>query len=198
MKIYLPLIIILLLTGCSPPQTYDVYLGPVENEPAIHIAKVLDSANEGDTVIIHISSHGGYVRDLQTIVTAIESSRATVITSCEGYAYSAAGVILLAGDKMYISRYCILMLHLARTYDILGNVNVLPLTDPSNIVILQMLMYHNVGSLLTEEDVIGIISGKDVYISASELVKRLDNPYTENYLNADYVGEYYEEYLNNE
>jgi len=64
-----------------------------------------------ETINVRINSVGGSVLDGYSIVSAILSSKATVNTYIDGLAASIAGVIALAGKKLFMMDYGTLMLH---------------------------------------------------------------------------------------
>src|ERR1035437_5524020 len=64
-----------------------------------------------DKITVRINSIGGSVLDGYSIIAAIQSSNAEVITVNDGLAASIAGVILCVGQKRMAYDYSILMLH---------------------------------------------------------------------------------------
>lgn len=63
------------------------------------------------TVTIRINSEGGDVTDALAIVGRIRNSKVRIIVEAYGACQSAATLILAAGDKRRISRYCLFMHH---------------------------------------------------------------------------------------
>lgn len=62
-------------------------------------------------IIVDIQSPGGNISDGFSLIATIEQSKAPVHTRVNGYAYSMAMVIFLAGEQRYISRFADLMYH---------------------------------------------------------------------------------------
>lgn len=66
---------------------------------------------ERKPIILEIMSPGGNVRDGLALVATIEQSKTPVITRVNGYAYSMALTIFLAGHERHMSRHATLMYH---------------------------------------------------------------------------------------
>lgn len=62
-------------------------------------------------IILDIQSVGGCVRDGFSLIAAIEQSNAPVHTRVNGYAFSMAFLIFLAGKERYMSRHAEVMYH---------------------------------------------------------------------------------------
>lgn len=71
----------------------------------------LERLNPRKTVTIRISSPGGSVYDALAIVGRMSSSSCPIITEGFGQVMSAATLILAAGKKRRMSRYCMFMHH---------------------------------------------------------------------------------------
>ncbi len=72
---------------------------------------VLDTAAPGDEVDVHINSEGGCLATTVQIIHAMRTSNAYVTTFLAGEAYSAAGMILLAGDNIRVVDHGLFMAH---------------------------------------------------------------------------------------
>lgn len=62
-------------------------------------------------IILEIQSGGGAVRDGFALIAAIEQSKTKVITRVNGYAFSMALTVFLAGHERHMSRHASLMYH---------------------------------------------------------------------------------------
>lgn len=62
-------------------------------------------------IVLEIMSPGGTVRDGLALIATIEQSKTPVITRVNGYAYSMALTIFLAGHERHMSRHASLMYH---------------------------------------------------------------------------------------
>ena len=63
------------------------------------------------TINIHINSPGGSILDGFSIFSAIKNSEATVNTHIDGVAASIAGIIAMAGEKIFMADFGRLMIH---------------------------------------------------------------------------------------
>lgn len=97
-----------------------IYIGDVEDYAAQSITGSIINYNKLDTFIpiekklpikIFINSSGGSLAACYTIVDAIKLSKTPVLTINIGIAYSAGGVILLAGHKRYAFPHSSFLLH---------------------------------------------------------------------------------------
>ena len=76
--------------------------------------KFISSHNSVPTrkpIILEIQSGGGAVRDGFALIAAIEQSKTKVITRVNGYAFSMALTVFLAGHERHMSRHASLMYH---------------------------------------------------------------------------------------
>jgi membrane-bound serine protease (ClpP class) len=108
-KILIFLILLLALAFYnSPVEAEVIHLrldGEINNAEYAFIDKNLNQAESigADFVIIEISSLGGYVNPALKIRDRILESEVEVITFVSGRAWSAAALIALAGEELYIS-----------------------------------------------------------------------------------------------
>jgi len=63
------------------------------------------------TITIRINSPGGSVYDSLAIIGRIHSSKCRIVTEGYGHVMSAATLLLAAGRKRRMSRYCVFMVH---------------------------------------------------------------------------------------
>src|ERR1035437_10192333 len=92
------------------------YIDEEENEicginGTAYANEMLYLESQVDKITVRINSIGGSVLDGYSIIAAIQSSNAEVITVNDGLAASIAGVILCVGQKRMAYDYSILMLH---------------------------------------------------------------------------------------
>lgn len=107
------------------PNTKTLYLSDdINNETISEICEAIILINKADDILrkrnknyiaepihLYINSHGGYVDDMWSLISLIESSKTPVYTYCTGYAMSAGFMIFIAGHKRFISKYARLMYH---------------------------------------------------------------------------------------
>lgn len=107
------------------PNTKTLYLSDdINNETISEICEAIILINKADDILrkrnknyiaepihLYINSHGGYVDDMWSLISLIESSKTPIYTYCTGYAMSAGFMIFIAGHKRFISKYARLMYH---------------------------------------------------------------------------------------
>ncbi len=95
--------------------TYNVRLGAEMEGPDARstqqIVNTLETAGRLDTVIFHIAGPGGNVDGMLNMINAVKLSKAHVIMSVEGPAYSAYAVVATQGDELRISDNALMMFH---------------------------------------------------------------------------------------
>jgi ATP-dependent protease ClpP protease subunit len=157
-----------------PVGIYHFYISGEIKEARYYaeLLNVLKTAEVHDTVILYINSEGGDLFTTIQIISAIEKSSANVITSLDGCAYSAATMIFLAGKKHIISPYCTFMIHnysgamVGKGHEISSQ---LKFTD-NFIKTFTNKIYKN---FLTQAEINDVINGKDLWMDAVEVEKRL-------------------------
>lgn len=157
-----------------PVNIYHFYLsGEIkEAKEYIELLNILKTAETHDTIIIYINSEGGDLFTTIQIIAAIEKSNASVITSLDGCAYSAATMIFLAGKSHLVSPYSSFMIHnysgamAGKGHEISSQIK---FTD-SFVKSFINKIYKN---FLTAKEISDIIDGKDLWMDSEEVERRL-------------------------
>lgn len=150
--------------------TYQVdYSGKVEagKRKTKKLFTALSEASPNDTVRIDLTTPGGSVFLLLKILDAIETSKAKVVITVRGYAFSAGFPFAMAADSIKIGPNSLFMVHLARTPK-----GILPLSDPFQVHTIRVLDRY-VSKYLTDDEMVRVLVGEDVFISGQELKKRV-------------------------
>lgn len=101
-------------------QKREFFLEDIENDAARELIGFVRHFNEIDKLIpiedrkpitILINSYGGSINDCYAIIDTITFSKTPVHTKCIGVAYSAGGLILLAGHKREMTPMSSFMFH---------------------------------------------------------------------------------------
>lgn len=158
----------------SPPLILYIYeeIGPeVDYVEFVH---ALRYAEPGQPVTIHINSPGGNLNSCLSIINAMQSSEAEIVTVVDGEASSAAAMIWLAGHvKLIASRHTVVMLHGAGTgYGYAKTSSII--TSAQNIdKLVEALLDDLSDGFLFEEEREDIRKGVDVYVTGTEIIERL-------------------------
>lgn len=75
------------------------------------VQREIDMSGNASTLVVHITSNGGFVNDAFSIHDKLSNCGKTVNTVGEGLVASAATIILMAGKKRQLTKYGELMIH---------------------------------------------------------------------------------------
>jgi ATP-dependent Clp protease, protease subunit len=137
-----------------------------------NILAKMESLGPNDAVIITISSYGGLLDGALTIIDAIQRTEATVIGVITGMAASAASIIALHCDELYVTEYARMLAHTAR----LGNSGKLPdVHDAHNFnrKFITRVFEDAYEGFLTPQEIEICLAGKEMYFDAEEIELRL-------------------------
>lgn len=137
------------------------------------LLNVLKTANEEDTIVIYINSEGGSLRMAVQIVNSMMTSKATVITSLDGDAYSAATMIFMAGHEYVINPNCSFMIHNYSGGFVGKGHEVRTRVDHVNEYV-EKLMRYFYQKILTDKEIEDVIDGRDIWMGSDELISRLE------------------------
>ena len=157
----------------EPPIEYQVYIdGEITGtEDYFHIINTLRSALEGDVIHISINSPGGLLNTAQVLCKEIYNSPAFVYCSVYGECSSAATAIAFACDDWDISPNAQFLIHNA-SYGAGGKgAAVKAHVDFSHVLLKRFAKEHY--TILTEEEVDGLLNDKELYFFGDEILARL-------------------------
>lgn len=161
--------------------THNFYIyGVIEehDENVVDAIMTLDLASEHDIVNIFINTPGGSLTTTISLVHAMMRTDATVITHADGEVASAGTLIFFAGQSYVVYPYSTLMVHdYSGGVDPhgKGNENLKRLIAGNNLI--NRMTKDLYIPVFTEEEVIEILEGKDVYLDSDELIERIKNAY---------------------
>lgn len=98
----------------NAPTQLDIYIsGVIEEEKSLELANEIKLAGESGVtdLVIHINSYGGSVKGAWDIVSAFKNSGMKVTAINEGFAVSAASLILAAADYSKAYDYSTALIH---------------------------------------------------------------------------------------
>lgn len=156
-------------------RIFDLYLNDVIQSPKDYITwnQLIRSAGEQDIIHIHINCYGGDVMTTIQLLRSIAECNGTVVASIEGACMSAATFIFLAADMCEISDHSQFLIH---NYSA-GN------WGKGNELIAKALAEHAWANrllntiyegFLTKQEIKEVIEGKDFWLDAPEVAKRLE------------------------
>jgi ATP-dependent protease ClpP protease subunit len=157
-----------------PASVYNFYInGAIEGfAPYQDLIHVLKSAEEHDTIYIHLNSIGGELAVTQQIINSMDNTMATVITSLEGEAYSAASVILLRGHKIFVNPNVSFMAH-NYSHGVGGKGNDVASHVEHSQKFFKKFAHSVYKDVMSKEEIDEMLSGKDFWFTDAELIYRL-------------------------
>lgn len=160
----------------SESNLYRFYIDEPIGEPAKYrnLIQTLISANPGDRVQIFINSVGGQVSTTESIINAIGICQATVQTYINTEAYSAAGMLALAGHEIFVMPRAKLMIHEMSTG--LGPQSMQSIQEFSGFFGKQSasLLKNAYEGFITEKEIKEVINGKTLWMDEEEINRRLE------------------------
>lgn len=126
-----------------------------------------------DVVKVYLNSCGGYLATAIQYMRVLAETEATVIVSIEGDCMSAATMIFLAADQWEITPHSSFMIHNysggtgGKGHEMYGQVQY---ERKWSEKLLREVYEH----FLTEQEVIAVLDGKDLWMDVDELVVRME------------------------
>ncbi len=145
------------------------------------IGRILQDADENDTVIFHIAGNGGEVDTVMYLISNVKASKARTVMIVEGPSYSGHAYLAAAGDELRVLQYGFMMFHTSSAYGKdCSKEKGFDRTVPNKIHCQAFLDNHlkettaflNTVTFLTTLEKELIESGYDVYITSQEYHKR--------------------------
>lgn len=151
-----------------------IYLDEDFSEPAFQrdVINLLKGAYEGDKVTIRINSGGGAIRTALPIINAMRESKAEVTTELLSDAHSAASMVLLSGDIIYVNPHANMLIHSA-SFGTWGKTKEVEKCVAHTIESCEELFRDIYQGFLSEEEMGKVLSGVDKYLKSSEIIERL-------------------------
>ena len=156
-------------------SVFDFYLnGHIEGpEKYVEWNHIIRTAGETDIIYLHINCYGGDVMTAIQLMRALSESRAQVIASVEGACMSAATFIFLIADSFEISDHSMFMFH-NYSGGTFGKGNEMKEQIFHEEKWSAHLMKQIYAGFLTEAEIESIQKGQDIWMTPSEVGKRLE------------------------
>ncbi len=158
-------------------RTFHQYTVPIDEdfvEPSYYrnVVSMLEDADEGDTCIFKISSRGGSLSGLQTLLEAVKHTQAYTVAVLVGQCASAASILAMHTDDVVVTDSADMLAHFisyntgGKGADIASHVAHITKTA-------EKLIRSTYEDFLTEKEIDAIIDGKEMYMDADEIRERL-------------------------
>lgn len=178
-------------------NTCEVYLGDSIDGQASYenLYKLLETADAGTVVNLHMSGYGGRVDTISRLANVISLSKAEVNTIIEGPVYSAHAVIGMFGKHIKLTPFAFFMFHCPGVY--LDDGRILTMEEACSTskgqfdrgqdayvkcmqnaeqqeAIFHGIMNAYINKFLTKQEIKDILDGKEVYITSKDMEKRIN------------------------
>lgn len=130
----------------------------------------LEELGDVDTLNVHINSHGGEVFQGLAIYNLLKQHKATINVYIDGIAASIASVIAMAGDKIFIPKTALMMIHNCSTWTG-GNSKDLRKTADDMDKIMEALKASYMSRIKISEDKLQELLDEESYLTADECIE---------------------------
>lgn len=156
---------------------YDFYLLDSVIDPTYYVEwfDILRKATNRDMVTIHINNCGGDAYTAIQLCGALQVTEATTVASLEGMCRSAATFVFLACENKLVHPHTDFMIHTASG----GSVGKFPDVQSQvafDKVWSETFIRDYYKDLLTAAEITSVIEGKELWLTSTELVGRLETP----------------------
>lgn len=136
--------------------------------------QVLACAGPSDIVKIIINSDGGNLATSLLLCKAIRECEAHTVAYIGMFCASAATLIALACTEWEIDENSSFMVHTA-TYGVYGKAQEVSVQARHMDKMVKRLMFSSYTGFLSQEEIQGVIDGKDIWLEGEELLLRLSS-----------------------
>lgn len=155
---------------------FDVYLNCdiVSPDQYIDLVHLIRTGKSSDEIYIHLNNGGGNAFTAMELANVISETQATVIGVANGMVASAAGIIFMACHAHVVNEYIQFMAHnysggyFGKGSDIKSQLR----SDDEFMDSFYRSIYKD---FFTEDEITGMMEGKDIWLSAEEVSTRLAN-----------------------
>lgn len=135
----------------------------------------ISELTDQDEIYLHINSGGGSVVVAAQLVNALRATPATITSVLEGVAFSSATFLFLLADRYIVHDHTLMMFHTFSFYGLSGKETEIS----GELEAYKKLFFKMAKTLwvpfLTTKEVDDILAGKDMWLEADEIKKRLKN-----------------------
>jgi ATP-dependent protease ClpP protease subunit len=137
------------------------------------VAQSMVALTEHDSVSFHINSPGGQVDGMSTILEAIKNCDAKVVAVIVGNCFSAASIISMYADEVYVGDWAHMMLHNMQHGSYGKDSDVLNQIQHASTLSRRFLKDAYRG-FLTEEEIERLFDGKEFWFDCDEMRERFE------------------------
>lgn len=160
-------------------QCLDIHItGAIRDaEYYTQVVQAIKNTSEGDLVNFHLNSFGGNLNGLQSLLSAMLSTEAEKRAYIDGGAMSAASILALNCDSVFVSPYAEMLCHFislsagGKSSDVKSHFDHIQRTS-------EKLFRETYQFFLTEDEIEECIEhGRDIWLDADEIAERLQRKF---------------------
>jgi len=153
----------------------DAYIDQNVHAPFYYrnLLQFLRMAEPEDTIRIWVNTKGGYLDSALQIIDAMSASKGKVIVVMQGEVMSAGSMIALGAPNVVVGEQARMMIHCAR-YGVAGKSPDIVDRVAFETRELHSIMKRVYEGFLTEDELIRVMEGKEMYFNADEIISRLE------------------------
>jgi len=159
-------------------QSFHEFTVPIDNDfgpPSQYraVVQMLLNATEEDSVVYLINSRGGRMDGLQTLLEATKMCKAQTTAVILGECASAASILALTCDSVHVTESSSMLCHSVsmstggKHSDVVAHLEHMTKTTHN-------LMRKTYEGFLTEEELAGMLNGREIFMDAQEIIDHLN------------------------
>lgn len=137
-----------------------------------HVCRAISELKDYDQVEFEISSPGGYLNGLIALLTAMAKTDATTVAHINGECHSAASMLALACDSVYVSPFATMLVHFVR-FGASGKGTDVKSQVEHTYDTAEKLFREIYQHFLTEDEMQRCIDGKELWLDYDQINERL-------------------------
>lgn len=137
------------------------------------LVSALDNAVEGDVVEIRLDTDGGALHSIIPLMAAMDNTMAHVHVHAITDVASAGTMLMMKAHTCYVNKYATLMFH-AANYSYGGHSGNMDAHVKYYTPLLETIVKEVYDKFLSEEEIVRLLDGKEIYMTAEEYHKRWD------------------------
>lgn len=156
--------------------TLTMYLtDQIEDSSQYHeFSEMTAALTPDDTIVLFVDSPGGYLSGAQLITRALKNCPAYSIAIVTDMAASAATIISLACDELRMEPFSYFMCH-AVSFGAGGKLHEVQANTEFTLKQSKKFLEETYKDFLTDEEILDLIKGTDIYLTAEETMSRFEN-----------------------
>ena len=138
-----------------------------------NVAHAVSMAGEDDVVKYRFNSPGGLLDGMVALLHSTVSTSATTVAEIVGECHSAASILALHCDEIFVGPYASMLCHSVR-YGYAGKSADVEAHVKHTSKTTEKLMRETYTGFLSEEEIEDLLKGRELYLDSDEIIERLN------------------------